>query len=322
MFSFGQHLPSQDSTAIISYSDKFIIKLNVDTQTDRYFVNDIATNTNLTIAPNANLRIALSLDYEFIGASIGFSPKFLPGNDDDGLKGKSSFTEYSFRFFLGNWSQGLIYSNIQGYFVENTKDFIPGWIENTDPYIQFPNLKTIRWGGSTSYIFNNKFSLRNVVYQTEWQRKSAGSFVPKLDYHFNRFSYKVDGLKSVENAFDVLVAPSYHYTWVIHKNWFVSTFIAPAVGIRFSTSKEEEGNGMTVTEKNQHFIQAIDSGLQLGFSSRKTIFGIQLNVDANWYNEDKTTNIVDDKLYAKLYVGYRFNAPKAVRKIFRSNQKD
>ena len=149
-------------------------------------------------------------------------------DDDDDVKGKSSFTDYGFRFFLGNWTQELIYSNIQGYYIENTQDFFPGWEENKDPYLQFPDLKAIQWGGSTSYILNERFSFRNIVYQTEWQRKSAGSFIPKLAYNFNRFSNKINDLKSIENAFDIKIAPSYYYTLVMHRNWFVSAFLSPA----------------------------------------------------------------------------------------------
>lgn len=313
--SFGQNATVLDSTSLISYADKFVVKLNIDTQTDTYIVSDKLTNTNLVILPNNNLKFSLSLDYEFIGVSIGFSPKFLLGNNDDDLKGKSSFTDYGFRFFLGNWTQEIIYSNIQGYYVENTKDFLPGWEENEDPFIQFPNLKTIQWGGSTSYIFNDSFSFRNIVYQTEWQRKSAGSFIPKLEYIYNRFSNRANNIKSVDNAFDIKIAPSYYYTWVIHRNWFASTFLSPAIGIRFSNSMKEE-NGVTLKEKNQQLIKALEGGLQLGFSSEKFIFGVNLNFDANWVNEDKTTNVIDDKFYAKLYFGYRFNPPKVIQKVF------
>lgn len=311
--SFGQNTTVLDSTSIISYADKLVVKLNIDTQTDTYFVSDKLTNTNLVVLPNDNLKFSISLDYEFIGVSFGFSPKFLTGNNDDDLKGKSSFTDYGFRFFLGNWTQEIIYSNIQGYYVKNTQDFIPGWEENEDPFIQFPDLKTIQWGGSTSYIFNDHFSFRNIVYQTEWQRKSAGSFIPKLEYIYNRFSNRVNSIKSVENAFDIKIAPSYYYTWVTHRNWFVSAFLSPAIGIRFSNSMEEE-NGVTLKETNQHLIKTLDSGLQLGFSSDKFIFGVNLNLVANWYNEDKTTNVIDDKFYGKLYFGYRFDAPKWLKK--------
>ena len=128
--SFSQNSTTLDSTSILSYGDKLVVKLNIDTQSNTYLINDKLANTNLVVTPNNSLRFSLSLDYEFIGVSIGFSPKFLPGNDDDDLKGKSSFTDYGFRFFLGNWTQELIYSNIQGYYIENTQDFFPGWEEN------------------------------------------------------------------------------------------------------------------------------------------------------------------------------------------------
>ena len=319
-YSFSQYSTKLDSTSIISYADKLIVKLNIDTQTDTYFIQDKLTNSSLTLSPNTNLKLSLSLDYEFIGVSIGFTPKFLPGNNDDDLKGKSSFTDYRFRFFLGDWTQGLTYSNIQGYYIENTHDFIPNWIKNEDPFLQFPNLKVITWGGSTSYVLNKRFSLRNMVYQTEWQRKSAGSFIPKLAYSFNKFSNNINGIKSTEKAYDLKLAPSYYYTWVIHRNWFVSTFLSPSLGIRFSNYEEEE-NDTSFKEKNQHLINALEGGLQLGYSSRKIIFGVNINFDASWYNEDKTTNVIDDKVYAKLYLGYKFNPPKIIQKLFKKTNK-
>ncbi|MGB5822153.1 MAG: DUF4421 family protein [Saonia sp.] len=312
--TFGQKSKESDSTAILSYVDKIIIKVNLDTQTDAYRVYDRSTNTRLELVPNSSLRIDLSLDYEFMGASIGFSPKFLPGNDDDAIKGKSSFTDYRFRFFLGNWTQEVQYASTQGYYVENTGDFLPNWIEGEDAYLQFPEFRVRRWGGSTSYVLNPKFSLRNVVYQTEWQRKSAGSFVPTINYSYNRFSNLVEGSKMVENAIDVQLAASYYFTWAVHQNWFISQYISPGLGMRFSAYEEEAATDLI--ERNNHLIATLDGGMQLGYSSRKVIFGLNMNFDFNWYNEDKTTSVVNNKLYGKLYFGYRFNAPKMVQKPF------
>ncbi len=312
--SFGQNTTTVDSTSIISYADKIILKLNVDTQANAYSITDKLTNTTTDFIPNNGLRLSLSLDYEFVGVSVGFSPKFLPENDDNDLKGESSFSDFGFRFFLGNWTQELIYSNIKGYYIENTQDFIPGWVEGEDPYIQFPDLKTIKYGGSTSYIFNDRFSFRNLVYQTEWQRESAGSFLPKLEYTYIRISNRLNNVKSADNAFDVKVAPSYYYTWVLHKNWFASAFLSPAIGVRFINSTVEENN-VTQKETNEHFIKTLESGFQLGFSSEKWIFGLNLNFDANWYNEDRVTIILEDKFYAKVYLGYRLNAPKFLTRL-------
>lgn len=302
---------------IASFADKILIKANLDTRTNIYSYYNSSEEERLILAPNNKFKFSLSLDYEFLGFSIGFAPKFLPENNDDDLKGESSFTDYNFRFFFGNWSQTVYYSNATGYYVENTNDFIDDWIAGRDPYIQFPNLKTITWGGTTSYIFNNKFSLRNVAYQTEWQKKSAGSFIPKVLYDYNRISNTFQGAKSVEDAFDLSLAAGYYYTLVIYKNWYVSPYISPALGVRFSWETSRE-NGLTTRENNTYLLKSLESGLQLGYSSKKIVFGLQTDVLVNWYNEDKTSNIIQDKVYAKVYFGYRFDPPKQVTALFKN----
>jgi len=185
--SFGQNKREIDSTYILSFVDKIIVKVNIDTQLESFTIRS-NNEPDIKIATNNQIRLNLSLDYEFIGASIGFSPKFIPGNNDDNLKGKSSFIDYKFRFFFGNWTQEIQYRRNEGFYVENTNDFQTNWISGRDPFIQFSDLKSILWRGSTSYVLNPNFSLRNVVYNTEWQLKSAGSFVPTLKYNFTRLS--------------------------------------------------------------------------------------------------------------------------------------
>jgi hypothetical protein len=310
----GQNKRNKDSTSIISYTDKIIIKANLDTQTDSYSVAS-ENGLDYRLSANNQYRLVLSLDYEFIGASIGFSPKFLPGNDDTDLKGESSYDDYSFRFFLGNWTQELQYKKVQNFYVENTNDFIPTWIDGQDPYIQFPDFKTIYWGGSTSYVLNPNFSLRNVVYNTEWQRKSAGSFIPTLRYGFTRLSATLGDTKSYENSFDISIAPEYFYTFVLHENWFLSLFLSPSFGVRFSK------DGIVGTNENENHMYwplSVDGGLQLGYSSSKFIYGANLEFESTWYNEDSMTNITNDTMFEKIYFGYRFDAPKSVKKTFNS----
>lgn len=308
----GQNKRNKDSTSIISYTDKIIIKANLDTQTDSYSVAS-ENGLDYRLSANNQYRLVLSLDYEFIGASIGFSPKFLPGNDDTDLKGESSYEDYSFRFFLGNWTQELQYKKVQNFYVENTNDFIPNWIDGQDPYIQFPDFKTIFWGGSTSYVLNPNFSLRNVVYNTEWQRKSAGSFIPTIRYGFTRLSATLGDTKSYENSFDISIAPEYFYTFVLHENWFLSLFLSPSFGVRFS---KDGIVGTIENENHMYWPLSVDGGLQLGYSSSKFIYGANLEFESTWYNEDSMTNITNDTMFAKIYFGYRFDAPKVVKKTF------
>ena len=313
----GQQKKATDSTRIISFVDKIIIKANVDTQTDSYEV-ETESGDRLSLLANNQHRFTLSLDYEFLGVSVGFAPKFLPGNDDNSLQGESSFNDYRFRFFLGAWTQELKYSRVQGFYVENTGDFIPNWIEDQDPFIQLPSFKTTIWGGSTSYILNPNFSLRNVVYNTEWQLKSAGSFIPTLRYGFTRISSKFNGPKTYQNDFDLRLAPDYYYTFVIHRNWFIAAFLSPSIGVRFANEGTEE---IRTTENSVYWPVALDGGMQLGYSARKIIFGANFNFESTWYNESDNTHVLNDKIFAKIYFGYRLDAPKFIEKPFKSINK-
>lgn len=308
----SQNEENKDSTSILSFTDKIIVRANVDTQTESYSYQS-KNNSDFRLVANNQFRLVLSLDYEFIGASIGYSPEFLPGNNDNSLKGKSSYEDYSFRFFFGNWTQELQYKKVQGFYIENTNDFIPNWIDGQDAYLQLSDLKTIFWGGSTSYVLSPNFSLRNLLYNTEWQQKSAGSFIPTLRYDFTRLSGTLGDSKSYENSFDVRIAPDYYYTLVLHENWFVSFYASPSFGIRFS----QDGDDATdVNENKIYWPISLDGGLQIGYSDSKFIYGANLKFETTWYNEDNATNITNDTMFAKIYFGYRFNAPKKVEKIF------
>ena len=300
----------RDSTAILSFVDKIILKANIDTQVESFIVN--SANENFTLSTNNQYKLFLSLDYEFIGFSVGVAPKFFPDNNDNALRGESSFNDFQFRFFLGNWVQRIEYSKAQGFYVENTEDFVPNWIEGVDPYLQLPDFTTASWGGSTSYVLNPRFSFRNVVYNTEWQLQSAGSFIPTLHYRYNQVSFSLEDSRFSEDNYDVRFSPDYYYTWVFRKNWFLTSFISPSLGIQFSTSSENQSN----EERNTYIPFGLRGGLQLGYSSKKIIFGINFEFNSIYYDEDNQTEIVNDWAYGKLYFGIRLEPSKFVKTLF------
>lgn len=309
----------KDTTAIVNYTDKIIIKANIDTRTDAFFYRNKEEDTRLHLKPNNRYRLFLSLDYEFIGVSVGLVPKFLGANSDENLKGESSFTDYQFRFFLGRWVQGLTYSKVSGYYVRNTKDFAPNWIEGSNPYIQFNNLFSKVYGMSTSYVFNPNFSYRNIVYQNEWQKKSSGSLIGSLYYDYNIFDLNEVDVINREKFFNVRLAPTYYYTFVLHDNWFLSANLSPSLGLRFSKTESGVEDNLRI-ENNTYVTRRLGGGINLGYSSKKIIYGLNVNFSADWYNEDDVSTTENDQFYGILYFGYRFDPPKALDKIFHSNK--
>lgn len=317
LFGYGFNCNAQnDTVALINYSDKIIVKANIDTRNDAFFYRNKEENTRLHLKPNTRYRLFLSLDYEFLGVSVGFVPKFLDANNDENLKGESTFSDYQFRFFLGKWVQGLHYRKISGYYIRNTKDFAPNWIKGTNPYLQFNNLFSEVFGMSTSYVFNPNFSYRNIVYQNEWQKISSGSLIGSLHYDYSIFDLNEEEIISREKFFNVRLEPTYYYTFVLRDNWFLSANMSPSLGLRFSKT-ESEVDSNPIIENNTYIVRRLASGLNVGYSSKRVIYGLNFTFSADWYNEDKVSSTENDQLYGSVYIGYRFDPPKFVQKIFK-----
>jgi hypothetical protein len=315
VYLFGQLWPKSNSAYINSYTDKIILKANLSSQTDSYYKIDNASGQKSIITPNDGLRLSLSLDYEFIGVSIGWAPELLPRNNDDELKGKSSFNNYEFRVFLGHWVQLFHHNRVSGFYIQNTDDLNPNWIIGQDPFIQLPNLKTTNWNLSTSYVLNPNFSLKNRVYQTEWQRKSSQSFIPTFNVGFSKISDRDGNFVTVENNHDVDLSLGFYHTAVIKGHWYVSPFISPSLGLRIS-KYEDIVNGKSTNTNDLHFLKSIRGGLQLGYSASRIIYGITLDFNVDWFGENEKTTVINDKIYGKVFWGCRLNSPKFIQKPF------
>jgi len=308
----AQNFSKKDTVNFIYYPNKIMIRANVSTQTDSYFLRS-RESVNLKLLPNNEYKLFFTVDYKFIGFSYGFSPKFFGSNNDNDLKGKSSFSDYNFRLFLGHWLQNFNYSKVRGYYVENMSDFLPDWTKGKDPYLQFPNLKNETFGMSTSYVFNSKFSLKSISSFTEWQKYSAGSFIPTFSYEYSRSSFDQNNINSKEDNFNFRLGLSYFYNFIFKEKFYIAPNLTPSIGIRFSKDNAIENNIKSV-EKETYFTRFLEGGIKVGYNSDNILFGASFNFNANWYNEDSKNRIENDKIYGLLYFGYRFDAPNFVAK--------
>jgi hypothetical protein len=307
--------PLQDSTNFIAYFDKILIKANVSSQTDQYVLRDKAKE-DFKLRANNEFKLFLSLDYEFVGFSYGFSPKLFNENDDDDLKGHTSFTDYKLQFFPGQWLQTISYDKTRGYYVENTGDYIPGWSKNKDPYLQLFNLKNEQWAMSTSYVCSPDFSFKNLIYQTQWQKKSAGSFVPSLYYDYNRYSFDFAGIQALQKDFNLRLGLGYYYTLIIADRIYLSPDIIPSIGLRYSKFSSTE-NGNTTVGNKVYVTRFLEGGVKLGYNTDRWVAGGGFNFNINWYNEGPTSIVENNKFYGILYIGYRFTTPGFITKAYK-----
>lgn len=308
-----------DSSKFVFYPEKILIRTNLSTQTDAQTLED-KKGDNLNLETNNSYKLFLSVDYKFIGFSYGFYPPFIGGNKDEDEKGKSKFSEYNLRFFQGKWLQTVDYSKIKGYYVGNTQDFLPGW-ESGDAYIQFPDLKIVKYGMSTSYIFNPNFSLKSITSFTEWQKESAGSFIPTIIYDYKRISFETTILNAKQTEYDVSLGAGYFYNLIIHKRFYIAPNFTVAVGAKFMNYKTDE-SGIQEEEQNNYLLTTFNGGLKMGYNSERILFGLSLDFNTSFYNESKYQIVSNENAFGLLYFGYRFDVPKFIgRPVKKINDK-
>lgn len=310
-----------DTANIKSYADQVMIRANLDTNIESYVFSagkgKDEFETILSI--NNKTKTSVSIDYKIISATISFAPRFLEGNNDDKMKGKSSYTDLSFRFFPGRFIQNVYYKNVRGFYVENMKDLSSEWQEGRDPYIQFPDLRVQTFGGSTSYILNENFSARSIYTQGEWQKKSSGSWIPFVDYDLTIFRNTIDGVKSKEIQYNIGGNIGYFYNWVIGKKVSISPYLAVGIGGKFSSYKDIENE--RARENAQYATMRMQGGLHAGYNTDRFLFGGKLNFSAYAYDQKQNQTIENNTVYGLLYIGYRFAPPKVVEKTYDKIQK-
>ena len=273
---------------------------------------------NFNIKPNFTLKTRFFFNYRFISVAIAVAPDFIPGNKDNDIKGKTKSFTFNLNFYMKHWAQEFQFNNTKGFYIGNIPNpDIPDWIEGEDPYIQLPEMILITYRGTTSYILNSNFSIKAVRAQTEIQKKSAGSFIPSLMYNY--FIIDNSGEKdwqSYQNSynFEGLVSLWYMHTFVIHKNWYITGGIAPAIGYNFSKLETYFRDSQYTTHYREPIFR-LNEQINIGTNIKRFFAGIQLFASqTKEYLGDNTVKQNNYYTTFHVFAGYRFNVPKILKK--------
>ncbi|MFD1315002.1 DUF4421 family protein [Namhaeicola litoreus] len=322
VFSTGQIavkdslIKTESSSYIFKNFDRINVKFDLDSEIESFILKG-PNNYSTDIRPNVSIKSKISFNYKFISFSVGYIPKFLPGNNDDDLKGKTNGFGLNLNLIFDHWVQGLKYSKVNGYYLENTKNFLPDW-EEGEPYIKFPDLGVISFQGSTGYKFNPNFSLRAISTQTEIQKRNAGSFIPGLLYNYydidNRSNNPEQTSSQNSKSFEFLLDIAYYYTYVLKSSWYASLGLSPSLGVNYTNllTRFPEGNVRT-TYSNP--IYRLNAHLGLGYNSERIFGGAEIKGYESFRNENnKTMTIQTNNLTYQIFIGYRFKTPKFLKK--------
>ncbi len=287
--------------------------------------NDIQTfkipfeNNTVKIEPNLGLRYAVVLSYKFLSVRIGIRSKATEESREE--KGKSDSFRIKFHLLFEKWSHNFEYNRVKGYYVTNSDNITINPLEN---YLQFPDLVTNVFSGTTAYKFNNNYSIRATISQTEIQKKSAGSLVPSIDYWF----YSFDGFERyingqgeeiyrdnyiISKGFDAVLNMGYHYTFV-YKHWYANAFAIPGLGVDFNKTTSYTATNSYGKNYNE-LVLSLQAGGGIGYNAEKIFFGASYNIQKkNEKDNPDKIQFHSSKNSFYIFFGYRFKAPKVISK--------
>lgn len=296
---------------IEKFDDLLALKLDLNNNIETFEVN--SDPNTFILSPNTELNTRLTVNYRFITFSLGYSPNFLPGNNDNSRKGTSKISSFGVNFQFNKWIQALSYNKINGFFLKNTSDYVPDWT-GSDDYIQFPELEYKSFFGLTGYKFNPNFSLKALSSQTERQLKSTGSFIPSIWYRYyiidNKIELTGENSSQKSNNFEAVLQLGYYYTYVINKKFYSSAGISFGGGLvhtKLLTRLPEE----KIQTKSTNGILRSEGQIAMGYNTKRFFTGIQFIGRWEEYSQGSSTStIVNNNFSYQIFVGYRFNAPK------------
>lgn len=282
---------SEKNSHFTNYDDKVITSLYYFDTSNNFLINYNLDGTAnyLEFQPNRREQIGVNLSYKFIDVSYGFSPAFFAENKDNS---DSKLVTLSTRFYHKKWMQSLTFINQKGFYVSNDEG-----------QAQFPRLRTTKIGGTTSYIFNDKFSFKTIANQKEWQSKSAGSFIPNLSIFYTNFDLNDGGEDTKSNIYLVSLAPSYFYNFVINNHFLLSGGMSTGVGFNS-------------VDRDVSAIYEWSASLKIGYNSDSFFTFVNLNY-IDFIQDTKAQIRLNDEISTvKISAGYRFDPPKKVKEFY------
>lgn len=277
---------------IEKFPDKIAMQLFVLNTSNDFTLDYKDQGGSVNLEPNSKTTLGVAVQYDILFFSVGFAPKFFSDNKNNE---NSKITSFSLSLFPGKWAQHFDYIYQKGM-----------TLETSGANVYLPKMKTMKLGGSTSYIFNNRFSMNAQSFQSERQLKSAGSFIPALSYYYTELkgdkSENIDGKVYFIN---VALAPGYSYNWVIAKKFLIAAGLSAGAG--FTKTVDDDVNTTSL------LIQA-SATISLGYNSDTFYGGVFSKGIASSYTADSNVTMGDNISYVTAFFGYRFDAPEFLTK--------
>lgn len=284
---------------------------------------ELRSNDVIRVKPNQLGNVGIRLSHRWL--TIGFSVKIKNlQTEEKGITNLINLTASTCGKKLGF---DLYYLSFKGHYISNQQIDLTPQIIDQKTYPILPNLNTLYAGFNAYYTFNHgKFSYRANFIRNEIQKKSAGSWL--LGVSYSHFQIKSDSgfipIRSLSNIpttskiingkFNSLgLLPGYAYTWVFAPNYFCS--FSTSFGLMSQSQKYQTFDEKDLQNSDRSLLYPRGMvKLSIGYNTLKWYWGAAGVLDNNIINLPGNDLVLYYMGDIHVYIGYRFNIPKILRK--------
>ncbi|MEO6687302.1 MAG: DUF4421 family protein, partial [Dyadobacter sp.] len=167
-----------DTSRIYTYNHQLTTRVFMSQKYTRFVIPGTKSAPSLRYNPNSSLDLGIGLTYRAVSVNVGYG--FTGLNDFQSERGKTKNLDLQLHLYGRKLTVDLLGQFYKGYYL-SIPNFVPGF----SGFYTRGDIKVRMIGGSCYYIFNNrKFSYRAGFIQSEWQTRSAGSFLLGGDIYF------------------------------------------------------------------------------------------------------------------------------------------
>lgn len=300
------------SDYIEKYNDKLNLRLGLVSNVNKIRVT-VAEDSTFSLTPNENLKLEIAAQYDFLNLSYSYTPNFIPGNNDDVLKGETSNRAFGVNIFLNRVFGRVSASNTKGYYLENTREIYPTYPEGE--FVLYKTMQRKQLQIELGYNLNTNFSYKAYSIFNERQKISAGSFIPRIVYSKNKFEQSDDGSNHERTNDRLTISGNYVRTFVIRKHTTITFGLGLGGGVTYIEDRDDNEEIPYKNYKNS-LVQG-EFLLQIGHNSDRLFYGYSASTRVTGELETEIDNAFSDQsVISRFYLGYRFNPPKALTKAF------
>ncbi len=312
--------PILDPSYIQSYDTMLTTRVYLSQKYLSLDVKDKGGSSVLKYRPNSKIKLGVGATYGWFTVNISAGFGFMNNNKKELKKGNTKALDLQAHFYGPKFVIDLLTQYYKGFYLwpQGTQ------AETNNGWYTRPDLSLLQAGVSGYYVLNwGKFSYRATYVQSEWQIKSAGSFLlgaeivyglAKADSAFVpaaiNSAYRSGNVRQIQFG-DIGPRAGYAYTLVLAKHFFISGSATGSLSVNLLKETTTLQGSDTKFAFNPNY--AFKAGV--GYNSRK------FSTNITWVN-NSIVAAGDKATYtyyggnARVHIAYRFLAsPKMKQRL-------